>query len=82
VVTPETVSWSLETGQSTQKWTSFARVVGSRNQIIFYQGENLAQLIPGRIFASPEAAEAFLQLVQQWHASATSQSLGNPATPA
>jgi hypothetical protein len=76
-VSAEGISWSWETGQSTQTWASFQRVVGTREQILLYQGQNMAQLIPGRAFASPAAADTFFQLVRDWHAAATTGDSGS-----
>jgi hypothetical protein len=66
-ISPEAVSRTWETGESLQKWSAFQQIVGTPEFILFYQGQNFAQIIPRRAFASPEAAEAFLQSAQQWH---------------
>jgi hypothetical protein len=73
-ISPAEVLWTWDTGRSTQEWSAFQQIVGTRDYILFYRGLNFAQLIPRRAFATPAAAEVFLQCATEWHAAAVSGS--------
>jgi hypothetical protein len=70
---PERVSWTWTSGESTQKWTAFQRIVGTPEYVYLYFGRHRAFIVPRRAFASPEAAESFLQKAIDWHRAATAQ---------
>ena len=73
-ISPTEVLWTWDTGRSTQEWSAFQRIVGSRDDILFYRGPSFAQLIPRRAFTTPDAAEVFRQCARKSHDAAVSGS--------
>src|SRR5207247_1103750 len=77
-ISPAEVLWTWETGRSTQEWSAFQRIADSRDYILFYRGPSFAQLIPRRAFATPDAADVFLQCATEWHAAVRASPPGRP----
>jgi hypothetical protein len=64
-------AWSPVWGEALTNWQAAVRIVDMPDYILFYRNQNMADVIPIRAFATPEAAETFLRTAREWHAAAT-----------